>query len=93
MNPRPTNSRKNERLQRIRDGGHLRFVLLYGLIAWGVRLALALAFLSSWREERHFLDALPRSLLVFGVGGVLFGEMMWWSIRIRCDRIEPRPPA
>jgi hypothetical protein len=32
-------------------------------------------------------------LVTFAVAGMLFGEMMWWHIRITCDRLERRPPA
>jgi hypothetical protein len=93
VNQRSTNSNESDRLQRIVDRGHLRYVLLHGVLGWGLPMALVVTLIEYWPGREELFDALPLALLVFGVGGVLFGEMMWWSIRIRCDRIARRPPA
>ena len=88
MTSRPTNPARLERLRRLRDGGHLRYVLLHGVIGWGMCTAVSVwLVMASWEKE-PFLDVLAVLLVTFAVGGVLFGEWMWWHIRITCDRLE-----
>jgi len=93
MGSRPANPARLERLRRLREGGRLRFVLLHGVIGWGMCTAvLTWLFMAFWEKE-PFLDLLGILLVTFAVGGVLFGEWMWWHIHITCDRLERRPPA
>jgi hypothetical protein len=42
------------RLRHLRDGGQLRFVILYGLMLWGIPMAVWM----SQREEGRFLENL-----------------------------------
>ena len=76
-----------DRLRQRRDGGHLRYVLLRGVIGWGMPTALLHSFLMSLWAKVPFLDSLPAALVGFGVGGIAFGEFMW-----RIDRRKPGGP-
>jgi len=93
MRSRPTNPGRLERLRRLRDVGHLRFVLLHGVLGWGIPTAALVSLVSWWWLRERFWESLPATLVVFAAGGVLFGEWMWRHIRITCDRLERRPPA
>jgi len=82
-----------ERLRRVRERGHLRYVVLYGVLGWGMSTAVLFS-LGMWLWEKEpFLHILPGALVAFGVSGILFGEIMWRGICARCDRLEREPPA
>ena len=72
------NSVRMDRWARIRERGALRFVLLYGMLGWGLGTA-ALFLLVMWLS--HLGDVQPRILIVlavFPVGGIVWGVVIWW---------------
>jgi len=93
VSSRPANPERLERLRRLRDGGRLRYVLLYGVIGWGACTAVLFSLVMSLWEKEPLLRVLPGALVAFGVGGVFFGEIMWRTICRTCDRLERGPPA
>ena len=93
MTSRPANPEELERLRRLRDGGHLRYVLLHGVVGWGVCTAVLFSLIMSLWEKEPFLKVLSGAVVAFGAGGILFGETMWRAICRRCDRLERGPPA
>jgi len=76
-----------DRLRRLRDIGHFRYVLLYGVIC-GMCFAVAFAVLVSWSNQMSFFDVFPWTALVFGLSYALVGEIRWRLICSRCDRDE-----
>jgi hypothetical protein len=68
--------------------GHLRFLLVRGVLCWGLPVGAVNAGLMAFAEGRHsFARALPLSLAVFGAAGLLLGEMVW---RFEKRRRAPR---
>jgi hypothetical protein len=68
--------------------GRLRFVR-FGILAWGLPMALFTAIPGHWERtggslsaflSLHFVLSLLASLLLFGlIGGWLWGRAMWWA--------------
>lgn len=70
----------------IREKGALRFILVYGVLGWGLGTA-ALFVLLMWLAGGFELGWLLRaSLVIFPVGGLAWGGLMWWIM----DRIYSR---
>jgi hypothetical protein len=61
--------------------GRKQFVLRYGVLGWGLPVAigwsLSMAHQNGWNQ---FLFFLIPSLIVFPLGGVLFGRFLWWWV-------------
>ena len=67
-----------ERWARQRRGGRLRFILLRGVLGWGVVAALlAAAFDPWWGTSRTFAEALGINLIGFPIAGIWVGAMTW----------------
>jgi hypothetical protein len=62
-----------------RQHGFLRFVLVRGVLLWGITTALLYCGLRSLTEPSFsFTGQLATALITFPVGGVLFGAFLWW---------------
>ena len=66
MTSRPANPEELERLRRLRDGGHLRYVLLHGVVGWGVCTAVLFSLIMSLWEKEPFLKVLSGAVVAFG---------------------------
>ncbi len=78
--------------------GPVWFILVYGVLGWGLTTGVLFAWVLSWEEGRSFLGALPLTLVFFPLGGLLWGFLMWrwlratWARQDREDRArEPGP--
>lgn len=60
-----------------RAKGFLRFLLLYGVLAWGLGSAVAFTLLGSLFAGPVFPQLFVRSVVLFGVGGVGWGLFVW----------------
>ncbi|MCA9323257.1 MAG: hypothetical protein KDB53_21145 [Planctomycetes bacterium] len=77
-----------------RKRGKLRYVLAYGVVGWGVLTAVLFSFIMSLMGDGGtFLSYLAVSIIVFPIGGILFGSTMWtWSERKHRRRLESSGP-
>ena len=64
--------------EKIRKGGLLRFVLLWGVLFWGLGTAILYSLFMSLVAHVDFLGILPISLIAFPIGGIFFGLTVWW---------------
>jgi hypothetical protein len=66
-----------QRWEKQRAGGRGRFILLTGLLGYGLPMFIVMTFF----VNRRVLNA--RSILVgavlWPVGGLVFGALMWWA--------------
>ena len=70
--------------------GRKQFVLRYGVLGWGLPVAigwsLSMAHQNGWNQILFYL--IP-ALIVFPLGGILFGRFLWWW----CERRNASPTA
>jgi hypothetical protein len=67
-----------ERAARLIRQGRTRFVLLYGVLGWGVPVAIGVAVNESFNTGMPgFLRQLAIGLVVFPLAGILFGRWLW----------------
>jgi hypothetical protein len=66
-----------KRWEQIRKGGAMRFVLVWGVLYWGVVTGLLFSVMRALLGSASFLESLRWSIVIFPLGGVLFGASMW----------------
>lgn len=63
--------------------GRKAFVWRYGVLGWGLSTAILFAAWTGYQQGwTSFLIQLPLALVLFPLGGVLWGHCMWWF----CER-------
>lgn len=73
---------------KLREAGRASFVLRYGVLAWGVTTGLLFTLVRVLEEgaEANVPLTLVSSMLLFPLGGVLWGHAMWWF----CEKLRRR---
>ena len=61
----------------IRAKGAVRFVVLYGVVGWGVLTAILFSAVMVFFYSAP-ATIVPITFLLFPVGGVAWGAFMWW---------------
>ena len=68
----------SEKWAKISKLGRTQYVLRYGVLGWGVPTAILFALIQSYRlGSDGFLFQLIPALIIFPLGGILFGRIMW----------------
>lgn len=62
---------------KIHARGRWAFIMIYGVLCWGVFSGVLMAIFMSFSPDRTFLGALKTYLPFFMVGGVFWGFLMW----------------
>jgi hypothetical protein len=80
-----------------------RFILLFGVLGWGVPSAFLFSLLfvlrkgfpPGWYLTSGFLSGLALALILFGIGGVFLGATLWerFAKRFRAHAVENRNGA
>ncbi|MEE9328784.1 MAG: hypothetical protein V3V30_01495 [Parvularculaceae bacterium] len=86
---------------KIREQGWLKFVLLYGVLLWGMLSGLLYALITSFVLPKIFGGSfgasfsimLPVSLGLFGIGGVFWGMALWAINQARWKKYSAKSPA
>ncbi len=66
-----------ERLERQISKGKFHFVLLWGVIGWGIPVALVMKLIQYFFGNRSFFDGLISWLVVFSIAGIFYGIWLW----------------
>ncbi|HEX3534233.1 MAG TPA: hypothetical protein VHT23_08425 [Gemmatimonadaceae bacterium] len=99
-------SKSRERWLQIEAKGMKRFVLIRGLVGWGGLMAVAFMIVDyfHWKrladagvfssEEAHaiYLSGMSVGIAICLVGGLAFGIITWWAIRLMWRIHEGRKP-
>ena len=64
------------RWEKVRALGMWRYVLLYGVIAWGAPMFVLMTFVVN--PFPTFPELIWISAGIWAIGGALFGTTMWW---------------
>jgi hypothetical protein len=58
--------------------GRTQYVLRYGVLGWGIPTAIVFSLIQGYRSGWDgFLVQLILALIIFPLGGILFGRIMW----------------
>jgi len=64
--------------QQIRKQGFVRFVIIRGVLGWGIVTAILYSLLMWVFSDTDMSRLLPISLVIFPIGGLLGGAFIWW---------------
>jgi hypothetical protein len=68
-----------------------QYVLRFGVLAWGIPTAILFALIQSYRlGSDGFLFQLIPALIIFPLGGILFGRLMWWLMERMAKAVDTR---
>lgn len=78
----------DKKWEETREAGRASFVLRYGVLAWGVTTGLLFTLIRVLEEgaDANVPLTLATSLLLFPLGGILWGHTMWWF----CEKLRGR---
>ncbi len=75
-----------ETWQTTRQQGTFKFILIRGLLSWGLPMFVIMTFIVN-RSEREFTALyLAVNAAVWGVAGIAFGALMWHITENRFNR-------
>ncbi len=76
------------RWQKIREQGPLRFIVVRGMLGWGLITAVLWCGLMMVFTEREFLPLLTAALIGFPIGGLVWVGAMWFMAEKHRERSE-----
>ena len=93
MKKRTNSKQQQEAYDRMMEQGPLRFILIRGVLYWGVTTALIFSLIMTFiSPDETFLEILSSAIITFPLGGIVWGAAMWWwmkrSIRLKRERAE-----
>lgn len=75
-----------ETWQTTRQQGKFKFILIRGLLSWGIPMFVIMTFIFN-RSEREFTTLyLVVNAAIWGVAGIAFGALMWHITENRFNR-------
>jgi hypothetical protein len=73
-----SDSEKRAKLSKL---GRTQYVLRFGVLGWGVPTAILFSLVQGYRFGWDgFLFQLIPALILFPIGGILFGRLMWRAL-------------
>ena len=68
-----------------------QYVFRFGFLGWGIPTAILFTLIQSYRlGSDGFLFQLIPALIIFPLGGILFGRIMWWMMQRIAKAAETR---
>ncbi len=71
------NEKQLKKWEKIRNKGKMRFILVNGVVYWGVFTALLWSFFMAKMSGTPFLSYFCVAIIMFPVGGLAFGFLVW----------------
>jgi hypothetical protein len=68
---------KSEKLKNTIKKGKWHFILWHGVIGWGIPTAVLFKLIMHFTGETSFIDGLLTTLIIFPIGGIFFGAIIW----------------
>ncbi|MBL4816615.1 MAG: hypothetical protein JKY74_14145 [Shewanella sp.] len=63
--------------QEVIDKGIVRFIVLRGVLGWGITTAFIVQMIMSLTSDKSFFDGLTTSLIAFPLAGIIYGYITW----------------
>lgn len=79
-----------KKLNSIVDKGFWHYVLVYGVVSWGLSTAILYSLFQHFFGTPQTLASFAMALLVFAVGGLGWGAVMW---RMLVRQLKPSDPG
>ena len=76
------------KLEKIITNGKLNYVLVHGVLGWGVVTALLFSLLRHFTIAPQSVGSVSINLIVFSIGGLIFGLVMWTVLKNKYARLK-----
>ena len=80
-------SQKKEKLERTVQKGMARFVLVSGMLGWGIPTAILFSIIQHSTGTPQTISTVALSLVLFPIGGLLWGAAMWWFVKAQYNKM------
>ena len=75
----------NDRLASIVGLGKWRYILLYGVLGWGLSTAALVTFISYFLKEKMSTAGMVRPFFILPLAGIFWGMFMWSFLKKKHD--------
>ena len=82
------NSAQLNKLEKVISKGKWHYIIIHGVIGWGVTTAVLFSLLQSFTGETSFTEAIGLSLIMFPVGGIAWGFFMWFYYNKQYNKLK-----
>ena len=79
--------RKQEKLMRTVQKGMMRFVLVSGVLGWGIPTAILFSIIQHFTGTPQTISTVAFSLVLFPIGGLFWGAAMWWFVKAQYNKM------
>lgn len=81
-----SSNRQLGRWSTLREKGFRRFVLIYGVLGWGLSTGVIWALTMSLLGWSDLRVVLPTAMVLFPIVGWAWGAFMWWFMELLFQR-------
>jgi hypothetical protein len=74
---KPFSDKERDRWERTRAGGRKHYILVYGVLGWGLLTALLFSSMPLLFGKSFDWIRAALSLVLFPIGGIWWGSMVW----------------
>ena len=75
------------RLQKLITKGKWHFVIVYGVLGWGISTALLFTLIKTYISSTPFIEQISTSLVVYPAFGLVFGLVMWMKVNNQHNKL------
>lgn len=68
---------KITRLQKVIAKGKWHFIILYGVLGWGISTALFFSLIQTYIYSSSFTEQISTALVIYPLSGLGFGFVLW----------------
>lgn len=84
------NNSKLEKLEKTLEKGKLKFVVLHGVLGWGVTTAILFSVFQHLMGSSQTVSSIAVSLVAFPIGGMLWGIWMWHVLQKQYKKLQSK---
>ena len=79
---------KEEKLDKTINQGRLRYILVDGVLFWGVGTGILFCLLQHFTGTPQTASSVAQSLILFPIGGVFWGAATWSVLKKQYSKIS-----
>ncbi len=78
---------KIARLQKLIAKGKWHFVIVYGVLGWGISTALLVTLIQTSISSSSFIEQISTALVIYPVSGLAFGFVLWMMVNNQYNKL------
>jgi len=78
------------KLEKLITKGKWQYVLLHGVVGWGISTAIVVTLIQQYLSDKPFMEQIWLALIIYPIAGIAFGLFMWNSINNQYTKLRSR---